>query len=452
MIADTILSILNNCIYRAWVPKDCQSTLNDLTQSLDDGSLQDKINTGLFHVAQAGRQAGGANPRESFQVYVTSYMTFFNQDNTECNDISWNYWGWSTPNLTTDLRAQLNGLTLRVNEVVKNAAQDLRGMGVIYIDGLESSYEHHRYCEPGHTNPQMIDYDTWFWSSYAHSQTTSEGPGDPENPYAATAEQNGTQLLLDFLFPSGTVRTTDFSESSPPWSYSNLASKYPDYDSLIKAMVDDDNATIYGAPFNLLRSFHPKGTAYGNQAQLFMGAIADNRGLASVNNSTLTSKPPVQSTSTTAPTSLAPSTPTPTQAHPAPDYAPGTCSFHLTETQVCDSDSRNLFALIRLVDDKKNEIGAITANDTDPLGVPINAKDPYSFTSKLPMPIVVTGEHRGDYIQFTYGGTSWRSTTTMGPATCSNGGWDPKGGPQCSSNPNVSNRNSVKNMDCSFPC
>lgn len=30
----------------------------------------------------------------------------------------------------------------------------------------------------------MIDYDTWFWSSYAHSQTTSEGPGDPENPYA----------------------------------------------------------------------------------------------------------------------------------------------------------------------------------------------------------------------------------------------------------------------------
>lgn len=91
MIADTILSILNNCIYRAWLPKDCQSTLNDLTQSLDDGSLRDKINTGLFHVAQAGRQAGGANPRESFQVYVTSYMTFFNQSNTECNDISWNY-------------------------------------------------------------------------------------------------------------------------------------------------------------------------------------------------------------------------------------------------------------------------------------------------------------------------------------------------------------------------
>ena len=442
MIADTILSILNDCIYRAWLPGDCQSTLKDLTQSLDDGSLRDKIDTGLFHVALAGRQAGGANPRESFQVYVTSYMTFFNQDNTDCNDISWNYWSWSTPKLTTDLRAQLNGLTLRVNEVIKNAAQDLQEMGVIYIDGLESSYEHHRYCEPGHTNQQMIDYDTWFWSSYANSQTTSEGPGDPNNPYAATAEQNATQLLLDFLFPNGTVRATDFSESSPPWNYSNLASKYPDYDSLIKAMVDDNNATIYGAPFKLLRSFHPKGTAYGNQAQLFMGAIADNRALASAKNSSSTSNPPVQSTST------AIATPNP----PAPDYNPGTCSFHLTETQVCDSDSSNLFALIRLVDDKKNEIGAITANDTDSLGVPINAKDPYSFTSKLPMPIVITGEHRGDYVQFTYGGTSWRSTTKTGPATCSNGGWDPKGGPHCSPNPNFIDQNSVKNMDCSFPC
>lgn len=444
MIADTIHSILNDCIYRAWFPGDCQSTLNDLTTSLDDGSLRDKIDTGLFHVAQTGRQAGGANPRESFQVYVTSYMTFFNQSNTECNDVSWSYWGWSTPKLTTDLRAQLNGLTLRVNEVIKNAAQDLQGMGVIYIDGLESDYENHRFCEPGHTDSQMVDYDTWFWSSYAHYSTPSEGPGDPENPYAAMAEQNATQLLLDFLFPNGTVRTTDFSESSPPWTDSELASKYPDYDSLITAMVDDGNATIYGAPFNLLRSFHPKGTAYGNQARLFMGAIADNRALASVKNSSSTSAPPVQSTTTPIPT--------PTSTPPAPDYAPGTCSFHLTETQVCEGNSNNLWALIRLVDDKKNEIGSITANDTDALGVPINDKDPYSFTSKLPMPIVITGEHRGDYVQFTYGGTSWRSTTTTGPATCNNGGWDPKGGPECSPNPNFVQQNSVKNMDCFFPC
>ena len=86
----------------------------------------------------------------------------------------------------------------------------------------------------------------------------------------------------------------------------------------------------------------------------------------------------------------------------------------------------------------------------DPIGEGINNGSPYSFTSKLPNPLVVTGEHENDYIQFTYGGLSWQSKTSNGGAYCNNGGWDPRDGPICGQR--VGNQNAVNNMDCFFPC
>lgn len=50
----------------------------------------------------------------------------------------------------------------------------------------------------------------------------------------------------------------DFSIDNPPWNQPELASKYPDIETLLAAM-DDGNVTTYAAPFNYLRSFHPKG-------------------------------------------------------------------------------------------------------------------------------------------------------------------------------------------------
>lgn len=139
-------------------------------------------------------------------------------------------------------------------------------------------------------------------------------------------------------------------------------------------------------------------------------------------------------------TSVAPAsasaTPTPTPTSPAspPAYATGTCSFHLTEWQDCEDDSKNLFAVVNMLDNDKNDIGDTpTDPDKNPLGEPINTSDPYSFTSKLPNPLVIVGDHENDYVQFTYGTLQWTSRTTSGPATCSNGGWDPRDGPVCNS-------------------
>jgi hypothetical protein len=81
-------SILNNCIYRAWFPGDCQDTLTNLQKEIDDGSLREKINYALYQVAHAGRESGGADPREAFQVYVPGYIQFFNEVETACDQFS----------------------------------------------------------------------------------------------------------------------------------------------------------------------------------------------------------------------------------------------------------------------------------------------------------------------------------------------------------------------------
>ena len=154
---------------------------------------------------------------------------------------------------------------------------------------------------------------------------------------------------------------------------------------------------------------------------------------------------------------------------PPPPYATGTCSFHLTETQNCDSNyGNNLYGQVVMKDNNKAIIGQ-TVNDNDhPIGYAMDDGNSYSFTSKLPHPLVITGEHENDYVQFTYGSLSWQSKTPNGGGTCTVGGWDPRDGPVCGvifgdtnavflnlqlfPRPYMLMKHQVNNMDCSFPC
>ena len=121
---------------------------------------------------------------------------------------------------------------------------------------------------------------------------------------------------------------------------------------------------------------------------------------------------------------------TPPAAPPA--YAPGTCSFHLDEWQTCADDASNLFAVITMYDNNKAVSGQTPPDGSNgALGDPINNSDPLFFSSKLPNPLKVTGEHENDYIQFDYGDLHFQSRSPNGGAVCSVGGWDPRDGPVC---------------------
>ena len=137
-----------------------------------------------------------------------------------------------------------------------------------------------------------------------------------------------------------------------------------------------------------------------------------------------------------------PVTPTPAAPVPPPPYATGTCSFHLTETQNCDSDyGNNLYGVVTMYDNNKNVIGQTAKDDDHPIGYAMDDGNSYSFTSKLKDPLVITGEHENDYVQFTIGALSWQSKSPNGGGSCTVGGWDPRDGPVCDSR--FGNQNAV---------
>lgn len=84
-----------------------------------------------------------------------------------------------------------------------------------------------------------------------------------------------------------------------------------------------------------------------------------------------------------------------------------------------------------MYDDAKNVIGQTVVDSDHPIGYAMDDGNPYNFQSTLADPLVITGEHKNDYVQFTIGALSWQSRTPNGGASCRVGGWDPKDGPMC---------------------
>ena len=82
-------------------------------------------------------------------------------------------------------------------------------------------------------------------------------------------------------------------------------------------------------------------------------------------------------------------------------------------------------------DNNKAIIGSTVIDDNHPIGYAMDDGNSYSFTSRLPNPLTITGEHENDYVQFTYGSLSWQSKTPNGGGSCTVGGWDPRDGPVC---------------------
>lgn len=114
----------------------------------------------------------------------------------------------------------------------------------------------------------------------------------------------------------------------------------------------------------------------------------------------------------------------------------------------CLTNSKNLVASLKLMDDKKETIGKTDISGGS-LGEHIDAGNSYRFKSKLHNDLVITGEHQGDYVQFTVGDISWTSSEANGGANCAMGGWDPKHGPSCF---RFGGTKSTRQMDCCFPC
>jgi hypothetical protein len=124
----------------------------------------------------------------------------------------------------------------------------------------------------------------------------------------------------------------------------------------------------------------------------------------------------------------------------------GKCSMKITEMWTCEAQSTNLYADVSIAAPDGHSIYQTEQSTSSP-GQPIDDADPLHLDTSFG-PLIITGEHEHDYIQFESGGNSWLSGTTTGPATCQLVGddWN-KDGPQNCPSPLIS-----RQFSCEYPC
>ena len=379
---------------------DCAVALNDASRYIDNTMEQDLINTINDILADTS-----VHDNPEFLLYLTGYAQFFGTDmDPWCNNEDWSIFNIRSPRpyLSVELRTAFNDRVKKVNTLYQNTIKNKFADKARFID-IDSTFSGHRFCEPGANHGDQLNTDTHFdgvylWNLNWPLQVTSSIPADnPNNASDVPIE------ALEQLFGDGNG-VTAWNRGSGSGSGSGN---------------DPENGWRF-------RPFHPRYTGYTAIKNAILAQLKID-GLPKAESAT------------------GPLTPAP------PAYAPGTCSFHLDEWQDCADDSKNLFAIITMYDNNKANIGQTNVDRTkNPLGDPINVGDSLSFQSKLPFPLVVTGEHEHDYVQFNYNGLQWKSHDRTGPGTCTVGGWDPRDGPLCGGR--FGQKNAHNQMDCSFPC
>lgn len=68
--------------------------LNALDKKLKDSDTTTKLVKTFANVVLRGREERGADPVESFQVYVSGYIPFWNDEDAGCDTISWSWFFW----------------------------------------------------------------------------------------------------------------------------------------------------------------------------------------------------------------------------------------------------------------------------------------------------------------------------------------------------------------------
>ncbi|PWI64133.1 hypothetical protein PCL_12117 [Purpureocillium lilacinum] len=111
----------------------------------------------------------------------------------------------------------------------------------------------------------------------------------------------------------------------------------------------------------------------------------------------------------------------------------GICKVEVKEIWTCEDFASNLYASIKITDASGKTVYT-TPGSTHSPGQPINDGHPLKLKkSGMDSTLTMVGQHTNDYIQFSYGSTSWTSTDTDGDASCKLVGnnWDKDGPKGC---------------------
>lgn len=144
-------AVLNECVYQ-WRPQGtCEGELRKSRELIESSCFVERfaemVKLALRRMKPSGR------------LLVTGYATFFNEDTTACDGVTFSI---TNPEqlLTRRFRREVNELVRMLNQVIGAAVE---ASGAEYVD-IDSIFQGHRFCEDGVHEPDDSRSDTWFFN------------------------------------------------------------------------------------------------------------------------------------------------------------------------------------------------------------------------------------------------------------------------------------------------
>ena len=188
-------NILTACVLRVggyWAG-DCDIELAKTYEILASPELPASIASAVKEIINKSRN-------DDFKIYMTGYVTFFNETTPLCDSSSFRIYNPhyddtheenSGPFLTTALRTQLNDVVIALNRVLSSVTDSINAFyahapRVIFVDP-NPAYAGHRWCEDGVYEPDNDRLDTWLFLSSTPDNNL------PDNPAGASESYNQEQ-------------------------------------------------------------------------------------------------------------------------------------------------------------------------------------------------------------------------------------------------------------------
>jgi hypothetical protein len=157
-----ILNLTTTCIlsFKLW-GTNCEEVIQYGHDTIDSQQFKHDLNGLIKAVVGKGRST---NVEERLKVFV-GYAQFFNQETTQCNDVSFEP-SWNplpAQNLTVERRKAMNELALVLNTALSDAVNGFKDKGVYWID-YDKDFDGHRFCDRKEPNPN--DPETYVFNYY----------------------------------------------------------------------------------------------------------------------------------------------------------------------------------------------------------------------------------------------------------------------------------------------
>lgn len=239
-----ILNLIVTCIlsFKLW-GQNCEQVIQSGHDIIDSQKFKDDLDGLIKAIIDKGR---GTSVGDKFKVFVVGYAQFFNQQTTQCNDISFepNWNPLPQQKLTIERRTAMNGLALDLNKALAAAVEKVKTQGVFWVD-YDSDFETHRFCDREEPSPD--DPETYFFNYYTK-----------DDPKQATA-----QKLFESL-PSYQAAVNNSTE--------NVLHTDEDFINALADAAGDDPAA-QSVLSDTVRMFHPSTAGHEKIQQVVIAAI-----------------------------------------------------------------------------------------------------------------------------------------------------------------------------------